>query len=121
MRGTMVRGSMPSIHRYLPLEVNADAREWLATGLPAGEMRSAAITLKGDLDDFPFNSPGVVGEFVIAGAYAGAKGDYAPARPHRKGWPMLENLAGSFRIDTVSRTLDSPGGALMRTGAGQTV
>ncbi|WP_052017950.1 YhdP family protein [Achromobacter marplatensis] len=121
MRGTMVRGSMPSIHRYLPLEVNADAREWLATGLPAGEMRSAAITLKGDLDDFPFNSPGVVGEFVIAGAYAGAKVDYAPARPHRKGWPMLENLSGSFRIDKVSLTLDSPGGALMRTGAGQTV
>ncbi|KAG1436092.1 hypothetical protein G6F57_020815 [Rhizopus arrhizus] len=94
---------MPSIHRYLPLEVNADAREWLATGLPAGEMRSAAITLKGDLDDFPFNSPGVVGEFVIAGAYAGAKVDYAPARPHRKGWPMLENLSGSFRIDKRAR------------------
>ncbi len=121
MRGTMVRGAMPAIHRYLPLEVNADAREWLATGLPAGEMQSAAITLKGDLDDFPFNSPGVGGEFVIAGAYAGAKVDYAPARPHRKGWPMLENLSGSFRIDKVSLTLDSPGGAIARTGPGQTV
>ena len=48
----MIRGAMPAIHRYLPLTVNPDAREWLATGLPAGEMRSAAITLKGDLDDF---------------------------------------------------------------------
>lgn len=121
MRGTLVRGAMPSIHRYLPLEVNADAREWLATGLPAGEMRSAAITLKGDLDDFPYGAPGVAGEFVIAGAYENAKVDYAPARTHRKGWPMLENLSGSFRIDKVSLTLDSPGGAVARTGPGQTV
>ena len=58
LRGVMIRGAMPAIHRYLPLTVNPDAREWLATGLPAGEMRSAAITLKGDLDDFPYGAPG---------------------------------------------------------------
>ena len=121
MRGTMVRGAMPAIHRYLPLGVNADAREWLATGLPAGEMQSAAITLKGDLDDFPFGAPGAAGEFVIAGAYSGAKVDYAPARQHRKGWPMLENLSGNFRIDKVGLTLDSSGGAVAHTGPGQTV
>lgn len=121
LRGTMARGAMPAIHRYLPLEVNADAREWLATGLPAGEMRSAAITLKGDLDDFPFGEPGVSGEFVIAGAYAGAKVDYAPASRHRKGWPMLENLSGDFRIDKVSLALTSVSGAVAHTGPGQTV
>jgi len=121
MRGTMVRGSMPAIHRYLPLDVNADAREWLATGLPAGEMQSASITLKGDLDEFPFGDPASQGEFVIAGAYAGAKVDYAPARGHRKGWPMLENLSGNFRIDKVSLALDSAGGAVAHVGAGQTV
>src|SRR5690606_5479386 len=81
MRGTMVRGAMSAIHRYLPLEVNADAREWLAVGLPEGEMRSAAVTLKGDLDDFPYAAPDAAGEFVIAGDYAGAKVDYAPAGP----------------------------------------
>ncbi|CUJ20336.1 YhdP family protein [Achromobacter xylosoxidans] len=121
MRGTLVRGAMNAIHRYLPLEVNADAREWLATGLPAGQMESASIVLKGDLDEFPFGAAGSSGEFVIAGAYSGAKVDYAPARPHRKGWPMLENLSGSFRIDKVGLVLDSPGGALAHTGPGQTV
>ncbi|MEN4921959.1 YhdP family protein [Achromobacter spanius] len=121
VRGTMTRASMPAIHRYLPLEVNADAREWLAEGLPAGEIRSASITLKGDLDDFPFGAPDVAGEFVLAGAYADAKVDYAPARPQRKGWPMLENLSGNFRIDKVSLNLDSPGGAVAHTGPGQTV
>lgn len=121
MRGVMARGSMPAIHRYLPLEVNADAREWLAIGLPAGEMQSASITLKGDLDEFPFGAPGSQGEFVIAGAFSGAKVDYAPAHGQRKGWPMLENLSGNFRIDKVSLALDSAGGAVAQTGPGQTV
>ncbi|MPS80158.1 MAG: TIGR02099 family protein [Achromobacter sp.] len=121
MRGTMVRGAMPAIHRYLPLEVNADAREWLEVGLPAGEMRSASITLKGDLDDFPYAAPNATGEFVIAGAYAGAKVDYAPPAERRKGWPVLENLSGNFRIDKVSLTLDSAGGAIARTGPGEAV
>lgn len=121
LRGVMIRGAMPAIHRYLPLTVNPDAREWLATGLPAGEMRSAAITLKGDLDDFPYGAPGAQGEFVIAGEYAGATVDYAPARPQRKAWPMLENLSGNFRIDKVSLTLDTAGGALMHPAPGQTL
>ncbi|MGE8634654.1 MAG: YhdP family protein, partial [Achromobacter piechaudii] len=121
MRGTMVRGAMPAIHRYLPLEVNADAREWLEVGLPAGEMRSASITLKGDLDDFPYAAPNATGEFVIAGAYAGAKVDYAPPAERRKGWPVLENLSGNFRIDKVSLTLDSAGGAIARTGPSEAV
>ncbi len=121
MRGVMARGSMSAIHRYLPLEVNADAREWLAIGLPAGEMQSASITLKGDLDDFPYANPASQGEFVIAGAFTGAKVDYAPAHEGRKGWPMLENLSGNFRIDKVSLALDSAGGAVAQTGPGQTV
>ncbi|MCP1404381.1 YhdP family protein [Achromobacter insolitus] len=121
MHGVMARGSMSAIHRYLPLEVNADAREWLAVGLPAGEMQSASITLKGDLDEFPFGAPASQGEFVIAGAFSGAKVDYAPARERRKGWPMLENLSGNFRIDKVSLALDSAGGAVAHTGSGHTV
>ena len=118
LRGVMIRGAMPAIHRYLPLTVNPDAREWLATGLPAGEMRSAAITLKGDLDDFPYGAPGAQG-IVIAGEYAGATVDYAPRQ--RKAWPMLENLSGNFRIDKVSLTLDTAGGALMHPAPGQTL
>jgi len=114
--GTLVRAAMPAIHRYLPLEVNRDAREWLSTGLRAGELSAAALTLRGDLSDFPFAAPGDEGEFVLAGNYAGATVDYAPAHGHRKGWPVLENLSGSFRIDKVSLSLDSRGGAWARTG-----
>ena len=112
----MIRGAMPAIHRYLPLTVNPDAREWLATGLPAGEMRSAAITLKGDLDDFPYGAPGAQGEsssravrrrdrdYAPAGAAQGLAHAREPVRqlPHRQGL-----------------TLDTAGGALMHPAPGQ--
>ena len=34
---------------------------------------------------------------------------------------MLENLSGNFRIDKVSLTLDTAGGALMHPAPGQTL
>ena len=120
-QGNLARAAMPAIHKYLPLEVNADAREWLAHGLLAGQARDASVTLKGDLDDFPFDAPGDTGQFRIAGAYAGAIVDYAPAEGGTKGWPRLENLSGNFAVDKVSLSLDSPGGAIAHTGSGHTV
>lgn len=120
-QGNLARAAMPAIYKYLPLEVNADAREWLARGLPAGQARDAAVTVKGDLDDFPFEDEGDVGEFRIAGAYSGAIVDYAPAHGDTKGWPRLENLSGNFAVDKVSLSLDSPGGAIAHTGDGHTV
>ena len=120
LRGVMIRGAMPAIHRYLPLTVNPDAREWLATGLPAGEMRSAAITLKGDLDDF-LRRAGRAGRIRHRGRVRRRDRGLCPARPQRKAWPMLENLSGNFRIDKVSLTLDTAGGALMHPAPGQTL
>lgn len=119
--GNLARAAMPAIYKYLPLEVNADAREWLASGLPAGQASDASVTVKGDLDDFPFEDPGDVGEFRIAGSFAGAVVDYAPAHGNTKGWPRLENLSGRFAVDKVSLSLDSPGGGVVHTGNGQTV
>ena len=119
LRGVMIRGAMPAIHRYLPLTVNPDAREWLATGLPAGEMRSAAITLKGDRT-ISYGAPGA-GRIRHRGRVRRRDRGLCPARPQRKAWPMLENLSGNFRIDKVSLTLDTAGGALMHPAPGQTL
>lgn len=112
LRGRLVRFSMPAIHRYLPLEVNPDARAWLGRGLLAGELYEADITLKGVLADFPYTAPGSTGQFRVAGSYRDAVVDYAPARPDRKGWPVLEDLGGAFVIDRASLRLDSRGGAV---------
>ncbi|CAM4382541.1 YhdP family protein [Bordetella muralis] len=120
-QGNLARGSMSAIHKYLPLTVNADAREWLARGLPAGHIRDASVTVKGDLDEFPFEDKEDHGQFRIAGAYSGAIVDYAPPHGRNKGWPRLENVSGNFAVDKVSLSLDTPGGAIAHIGDDHTL
>lgn len=115
LRGSLSRARMNAIHRYLPLEVNADAREWLAIGLPQGDIRDAALIIKGDLDDFPFGQPGNPGNFRIAGSFSGATIDYAPPHGNTKGWPKLEQMGGNFAVEKASLSIDSPGGGIIRT------
>jgi len=119
LRGTLARAAMSAIHRYLPLTVGQDARDWLARGLVAGEVRDAAVTLRGDLADFPYSQPGSTGEFRIAGTYRDAIVDYAPPMGKRKGWPRLEQLHGSFALNNVDLIVDSEAGRVPTGGAGQ--
>lgn len=120
LQGKLVRVAMPAIHRYLPLGVSQDARHWLAESLQAGEVHDAVVTLKGPLAEFPFTQPGSTGQFRVEGRYQDAKVDYAPARAHRLGWPVLTGLSGPFAVDKASLTLGSAGGQA-QTGPNQQV
>ncbi|HTJ99150.1 MAG TPA: YhdP family protein [Bordetella sp.] len=121
IQGTLRRATMSAIHRYLPLTVSQDAREWLAQGLQAGVVRDAGIVLQGDLDEFPFSEPGQNGRFHIGGPFVGATVDYSPANKDRKGWPAILGLDGSFAIDGAALTLEGkPGGILRPADARET-
>jgi len=113
LRGMLARASMNAIHRYLPLAVTAPAREWLQESLRSGVVHDAALTLRGDLEDFPFSERDGDGHFRLAGKFADATVDYVPATPDSKGWPMLAALDGGFAIDGAALALEgSPGGLL---------
>ncbi|ANN71421.1 TIGR02099 family protein [Bordetella bronchialis] len=114
VRGTLRRATMSAIHRYLPLTVSQDAREWLATGLQAGVVRDAGLVLRGDLNQFPFSRPEQGGRFHIGGQFIGATVDYAPATRDRKAWPAILGLDGSFAIDGAALTLDGKPGGILR-------
>jgi uncharacterized protein (TIGR02099 family) len=118
-QGSIVRGSMPAIYKYLPLTVDADARDWMAHGLPAGQITQASVVVKGDLDEFPFEDPTDHGQFRIAGAFRDAIVDAAPPSTGDKGWPRLEQVSGTFVVDKVSLALESPGGAVSYPGTNQ--
>lgn len=114
VQGTLRRATMSAIHRYLPMTVSQDAREWLAHGLQAGVVHDADLVVKGDLNEFPFSQPGQDGRFHIGGPFTGATVDYAPATATRKGWPALLGLDGSFAIDGAALTLEGKPGAILR-------
>lgn len=115
-QGAIVRGSMPALYKYLPTTVNADARDWLKHGLPAGQITGATFLVQGDLDEFPFEDPTDRGQFRVGGAFQNAMVDAAPASAGDKGWPRLENVSGNFVVDKVSLSLDSVQGAIAHTG-----
>src|SRR5690606_26851838 len=89
IQGVIARARLDAIHRYLPLEVDADAREWLAQGLKAGVLTDAQLRLRGDLSEFPFGDRPEAGDFLVAGRYQEAVIDYIPAEADEPAWPML--------------------------------
>uniref|UniRef100_UPI00333ECE8C YhdP family protein n=1 Tax=Castellaniella defragrans TaxID=75697 RepID=UPI00333ECE8C len=105
LEGTIARARLDAIHRYLPLVVNADARDWLAHGLRAGTLTDARLSLRGDPARFPFGDHPEAGDFLVAGAYHGAVIDYAQAEPGKPAWPALLDLDGTAELHRVALTL----------------
>lgn len=105
LSGTITRARMGAIHRYLPLVVNADAREWLATGLQAGEMVNASWLLRGDLADFPFGERPQAGDFRITGDFRGARIDLVPDNALKRSWPLLRVPAGHVDLHRMDLNL----------------
>ncbi|OZI23492.1 TIGR02099 family protein [Bordetella genomosp. 9] len=114
IQGTLRRATMSAIHRYLPLSVSEDARQWLAQGLQAGMVHDADLVLRGDLNDFPFTQSGQNGRFHIGGPFVGATVDYAPATSGHKAWPAILGMDGNFSIEGASLSLEAKPGATLR-------
>ena len=94
-QGTMTRARLNAIHRYLPLEVNPDARAWLAGGLQAGEITDAHWRVQGDLAEFPFGTQPQAGDFRIEGSFRNARIAFVPDAPAADVWPLLEDVTGT--------------------------
>jgi len=79
---------------------NPRLRDWLPRGLTAGRITSGQVRLRGPLDRFPFADGG--GHFSVTASGEGLRLDYKP------GWPVLEAVAGRFRLvgDTMEVTAE---------------
>lgn len=105
LQGRIQRARLDAIHRYLPNEVDEDARAWLSTGLAAGELVDGTLRLQGDLAQFPFGEQPEAGDFLVQGAYRDAVIDYAPAQAKRLAWPKLEAMQGTAQLHRSALTL----------------
>ncbi|MDS1141903.1 YhdP family protein [Pusillimonas sp. SM2304] len=98
MQGRIERAAISAINTYMPSMVNEDARNWMAQGLVAGEIADARLTLRGDLEHFPFNDEPDKGDFRLDGRYAGVTIDYLPPEPGALGWPRLDDMRGTVAL-----------------------
>jgi uncharacterized protein (TIGR02099 family) len=113
MTGTIVKLSAPELHRYLTVNTSESVRQWLRSSLLQGEFRQAALTLQGDLSEFPFNQPQAKGIFKIDGQYQNLLMDYSPAKGDVKGWPALAHTNGSILIHQLGLNMHSDTGSLL--------
>ena len=108
-----LQGQMPAldaarIHRYLPLSLPADVRQYIRETLVKGVYADVQVKLKGDLDRFPFATP-KEGEFRLAGRLRDVEFNYLPARLQAANslpWPRLHKLNGQLVFEGLGVKLN---------------
>lgn len=103
LQGSLTRGDVAQVHRYLPLVLPVAARDYVKNSVQQGKVSSVRFKLKGDLSDMPFADP-KKGEFRISANFQNANFAYVP--PQLTGgvaqWPALTQLAGELVLDRSS-------------------
>lgn len=95
------------IGRYLPAQTPQEVRAWLTGALLDGKARDVALTLKGDMADFPFRAERPAdkpkGVFSVTGKIENGKLNYAAGEVGKDGkgplWPVIDVIDGSFAVD----------------------
>ena len=118
LQGQLSRGDAARVHRYLPLELDAEVRHYVRDAVRAGRLNPVKFRVKGDLYDFPF-AKARQGEFRIAAEVRDATYAFAPpslpsslhpatALP----WPALEQLSGELVFDGNTLQVNRASGSL---------
>jgi uncharacterized protein (TIGR02099 family) len=118
LQGTFNRVNLAAVPRYLPLDMDLEARDYLAQALLAGEGSNARFKVKGNLDQFPFDTA-KQGEFRIAGEFKNASYAYAPAylmEPGSAPWPVLTQATGTLLLERDNLQIKSAKGLVVPGG-----
>ncbi len=119
LQASLGRAELSRVHRYLPLTLSQDVRNYLRDAVRGGTASGAKFVLKGDLRQFPFAQP-KQGEFRVSANLA--NGNYAYVPPSlspkgRKPWPAFTQVNGELLLDRA--TLSLKGVRALWGGAGQ--
>ena len=120
LQASLSRAELARVHRYLPLSMDQDVRNYLRDAVRGGTAGGAKFVLKGDLRQFPFTQP-KQGEFRVSANLA--NGNYAYVPPSlmpkgRKPWPAFTQLNGELLLDRATLSLKNVR-ALWGVGPGQ--
>ena len=89
LNGRLTRADATATHRYLPLVLRKELREYIKHGVEAGSSADVRFKVKGHLFDFPF-ADAKLGEFQIAAKVEGGRVWYADA------WPRIDDFKGDL-------------------------
>jgi uncharacterized protein (TIGR02099 family) len=99
MTGQVARVDAVQLHRYLPLAIDVELREWMHRAVLAGTASDVRLKLVGAPADFPF-ADAKLGQFQVQAKAQGLTLDYV------RGWPEVHDLDGDIRVDGARLTVD---------------
>ncbi|MGL1832609.1 YhdP family protein [Rhodocyclaceae bacterium SMB388] len=102
----LTRADGAAVWRYMPLQVNARAREWLRNALIAGAVPDARLRLRGNLADFPFEE-GRGGQFLVTVRVGDASLRYGEL------WPAIEGINGEIRFEGSGMRMSADSGRIL--------
>jgi uncharacterized protein YhdP len=94
LQGRIQRAQAATVHRYLPLNLPTEVRDYLRNALVQGRYEDVQVKIQGDLDKLPFAKP-EDGTFFFTGELKDAELDMVPASLMSPGdvpWPRLRDL-----------------------------
>ncbi|MEI6837014.1 MAG: DUF3971 domain-containing protein, partial [Alcaligenaceae bacterium] len=113
LTGLVSKAPVNKLHQYLTTMAPSDARTFLRRALTQGELLQTKVTLKGDLEHFPFDQPGDTGVMRFDGQYRGMSVIYDPSGPSEPNWPQLTQAQGTVVVDQFSLNLQAERAALI--------
>lgn len=99
--GVLTRANGARVHRYLPLEVPAEARHYVRDSVRSGQAAGVRFKVQGPLAQFPFDRH-PAGVFQITAPVRDVVYDYVPPAVRAAGeapWPLISRLAGELVFD----------------------
>ena len=118
LEGSMARADGVRVHRYLPLALGKDVRDYVRNAVLGGTASGVKFKVKGDLDRFPFEDA-KQGEFRISANLKDVNFAFVPDSLLPKGslsWPSLQQVDGELVIDHATLTARAQRGRLGNTG-----
>lgn len=105
LTGTLARGDVRSLGRYLPATLDKDTRKGLETSFLAGKVSDARLRVKGRVEDFPYADE-KRGLFHVQGKVSGGLLYYA----HQ--WPRIEQIEGDLQFRGQRMEFAAPRGMI---------
>ncbi|MDE2622135.1 MAG: hypothetical protein KGM83_02960 [Betaproteobacteria bacterium] len=106
LSGELQRVTPAAVWRYLPLDVSADARNWLQASLVGGKCQHMTFEVKGNLQQFPFAGDRG-GKFLLSAQINDGVLRYDPA------WPAITALQAKVLIRGGELQVDATAGQIL--------
>lgn len=107
LQGKIKQANAAQAHRYLPLSLPANVRQYVRDAVAKGIYSDVQVKIKGDLAKLPF-ATSKDGDFRFAGRVQDVELDYLPAAllpPKTLPWPRLHKLSGQLVFDHLGMKL----------------